>query len=330
MIDGSRQGTLSVGLARRQDGRGCQSTLDRLARLHFEYQARLALREKSATAYQDHFNDLMEAVHGADFIRVRPAGSAGDHKCDGYLQRTGTVFQVYAPVNVRIAKWLKKIAEDFTGAREQWTFMLAWTFVHNQHDGLPPDVAKAILQVKTDNPELTIEPWPPTRLLELSSNLSESRLTALFGQPPRDDDMRTLHRGDIAVAVAGLTREIADWKPGTDLPKVDPRKLDYNNLSEYPSRLITAGIAQTSLVEGYFDNNPDPNLRDRAATRIKEAWRRIQPMATSDDAFDHLYQLVCEHAEGSRGMTAALALLAHLFEVCDIFENPPSDWPGLA
>jgi hypothetical protein len=302
--------------------------LDTLAQLHFDYAAQLALHKKTATAYQDHFNDLMEAAHGTDFIRVRPAGSRGDDKCDGYLQRTHTVFQVYAPTTVRIARWVAKANEDFDGALAQWKSMRGWTFVHNQHDGLPPGVAKAILDIKTANPTLTIEHWPPTQILELSRRLTEVQLIALFGSPPREEDMRALDRGDIARAVTGLTHELADWRPGTELPNVDRRKLDYNQLSEYPRRLITAGIAQSSLVQGYFDNNPDPNLRDRAAARVTQAWRNFQTTATPDGAFDQLYQLVSEHAQGPRGMTAALAMLAHLFEVCDIFENPPPDWGG--
>src|SRR6202035_2014604 len=116
------------------------------------------------------------------------------------------------------------------------------------------------------NSALTIEPWPPSRMLELSRHLSEELLISLFGHPPRDEDMRTLDRSDIAAAVAGLAIEAASWRPeGSDLPVVDPRKLDFNELSEHPRRLITAGIAQSSMVEGYFINNPDPNLRDRTA-----------------------------------------------------------------
>lgn len=302
--------------------------MDGLAQLWFGYQAELALHKKHSTAYQDHFNDLMEAVHGSDFIRVRPAGRAGDRKCDGYLQRTDTVFQVYAPISVRIREWLAKIDGDFNGARSQWKQMRAWTFVHNQHDGLPPDVTQAILLVKNANSSLTIEQWPPTRLLELSQYLTEERLIRLFGHPPREEDMRTLDRSDIAAVVAGLAMEAASWRPGSDLPVVDPRKLDYNELSETPRRLITAGIAQSSMVGGYFDNHPDPNLRDRIAMQMKLEWQRIQAAATPDDAFDHLFDHVASHASGSRGLTSSLALFAYLFEACDIFENPPADWSG--
>lgn len=59
--------------------------MDRLAYFWFRWQAERALLKYRATAFQDHFNDVMEIVHGTDFIRVRPAGKVGDRKCDGYL-----------------------------------------------------------------------------------------------------------------------------------------------------------------------------------------------------------------------------------------------------
>ena len=77
--------------------------MDRVAFWWFRAQAELALHKHKATAFQDHFNDVMEAVHGTDFVRVRPAGNVGDRKCDGYLQSTGTVFQAYAPTVVKLA-----------------------------------------------------------------------------------------------------------------------------------------------------------------------------------------------------------------------------------
>jgi hypothetical protein len=50
----------------------------RLAYWWFRAQAELAMHKRKATAFQDHFNDVMEAVRGTDFIRVRPAGNVGD------------------------------------------------------------------------------------------------------------------------------------------------------------------------------------------------------------------------------------------------------------
>lgn len=306
--------------------------MDRLACFWFRWQAELALHKHKATAFQDHFNEVMEAAYGTDFIRVRPAGKVGDRKCDGYLQSTHTVFQVYAPTRVELKSWLNKIDENFTGAEDQWKTMRSWIFVHNQHDGLPADVAQALLKLKTDHPDLVIDQWGPTRLLELTKDLLEDLLVRLFGHPPLEREMRVLDRGDIAEAVAGLALESESWLPdAAELPVVDPRKLDYNELSEYPRRLITAGIAQARMVEGYFDNNPDPTLRDRAGMLMRVEWLNLQRRGVpGDEAFQVLYERVAANIEGSREATASLALLAYLFESCDIFDNPPANWAGSA
>jgi hypothetical protein len=306
--------------------------MDRLAYYWFRGQAELALHKRRATAFQDHFNDVMETVHGTDFIRVRPAGNVGDRKCDGYLRSTDTVFQVYAPARTKIGSWLNKIDEDFSGAKAQWTMMRSWVFVHNQHDGLPADVAQSLLKIKTENADLIIDQWPPAHLLELTTDLSEDQLVRIFGYSPQEREMRELDRGDIAVAVAGLALESTSWTPEAgDLPVVDPRKLDFNRMSDYPRRLITAGIAQAHMVGGYFDNNPDPTLRDRAAMLMKVEWLRLQRQGvTGDDAFHALYARVAANVRGSREATASLALLAFLFESCDIFDNPPAGWTGTA
>jgi len=306
--------------------------VDRLAYEWFAYQAELKVLRLTATAFQDHFNDVMEAVHGSDFMRVRPAGKVGDRKCDGYLKPTDTVFQVYAPKRVVLKEWTDKIAEDFSGAKAQWSSMRGWTFVHNDHDGLPADITQQLLGLGRDNPALTIDQWSPQHLRSLTRNLSFDQLQPLFGNPPTERHMRTLDRSDVATAVAGLATEGRRWVPGpADLPTVDPRKIDYNRLSDHPRRLLTAGMTQARMVEGYFDNHPDPTLRDRTAMLMKVEWMGLQARGVDgDDAFEHLYERVTRSAQDSRQVSAALALLAYLFESCDIFENAPSDWPGAA
>ena len=62
---------------------------------------------------------------------------------------------------------------------------------------------------------------------------------------------------------------------------------------------------------------------------MKNEWMRLRT-ATPDDAFDQLFEHISVHAKGSRGLSASLALLAYLFESCDIFDNPPSGWEGVA
>lgn len=304
--------------------------MDRLARYWFQSEARIKVLRLTATAFQDHFNDVMEAVHGSDFVRVRPAGKVGDRKCDGYHKPTDTVFQVYAPKRVVLREWLSKIDEDFAGAKAQWKSMRGWTFVHNDHDGLPPDVTMALLELRRVNPDLTIDQWSPQHLCSLTNDLTFEQLQPLFGYPPTDSDMRTLDRSDIAVAVAGLASKAQQWVPGpADLPTVDPQKIDFNKLTLHPRRLLTAGMTQAQMVDDYFANHPDPTLRDRTAMLMRVEWMRLQAEGTvGDAAFHALCDKALAPAAGSRQMSAALALLAYLFESCDIFDNPPSGWAG--
>jgi hypothetical protein len=56
---------------------------------------RLKLRQSSGDAFQDFFSEVMEKLHGSNFIRVRPFGQKGDKGCDGYLQPSGQLFQCY-------------------------------------------------------------------------------------------------------------------------------------------------------------------------------------------------------------------------------------------
>lgn len=207
-----------------------------------------------------------------------------------------------------------------------------WTFVHNDHDGLPADLTQQLLKLKTDNPGLTIDHWSPQRLSLATKNLAFEQLQRLFGNPPTDSDMRDLGRDDIAKAVAGLTLEGQSWVPGAaDMPAVDPRKIDFNRLTELPRRLLTAGMTQAQMVDDYFAHHPDPTLRDRAALLMKVEWMRLQAQGVDgDDAFHALHDKAIRPFGGSRQMSASLALLAFLFESCDIFDNPPLGWPGAA
>jgi hypothetical protein len=56
---------------------------------------RLKLRQSLGDAFQDFFSEVMEKLHGSNFIRVRPFGQKGDKGCDGYLQPSGQLFQCY-------------------------------------------------------------------------------------------------------------------------------------------------------------------------------------------------------------------------------------------
>ena len=87
-------------------------------------------------------------------------GRQGDEKNDGFLASERTLYQVYAPNEMTAAQAVNKIQADFAGAKVHWEqYLDQWVFVHNADNGLSPNVQKALLTLRTENPELTLETW---------------------------------------------------------------------------------------------------------------------------------------------------------------------------
>lgn len=106
--------------------------MDHVSRAWYEQQYKIAALERTGNAFQDFFQDIMGRRYPGDFIPTRPWGRFGDHKNDGYLQSTRTLFQVYAPEGMRLSDTLAKINDDFSGALPYWqAHFSTWRFVHN-------------------------------------------------------------------------------------------------------------------------------------------------------------------------------------------------------
>ena len=119
---------------------------------------RLKLRQASGDAFCDFFSNLMEMVHGSDFVRVRPFGSRGDKGCDGYLKSSGKVFQCYGAINgdkSKVSYLISKMDTDLAKAKAGVSdIMKEWEMVHNLVDGLPIEAVQTLHNMEKDNPHL--------------------------------------------------------------------------------------------------------------------------------------------------------------------------------
>ena len=110
--------------------------MDHLQRTSYEKDFRIAFLESKGDGFQRLFEKLMFKVHPNDFLACRPWGNVGDKKNDGYLPSARTIYQIYAPNELTANDAIKKINEDFNGAKEHWEqYFSEWTFVHNAQDG---------------------------------------------------------------------------------------------------------------------------------------------------------------------------------------------------
>lgn len=132
--------------------------MDRIQQLNYEKDFRIAFLESKGDGFQRLFEKLMSKAHPNDFIACRPWGNVGDRKNDGYLPSARTLFQSYAPNELAAAEAIKKINEDFEGAKEHWEkYFDEWMFVHNAPDGrLGPHIIEALAKLGQEHPKIKI------------------------------------------------------------------------------------------------------------------------------------------------------------------------------
>jgi len=290
----------------------------------------LKIRNAHGTAFQDLVSVIMEKLHGADFVRVRPFGAAGDKGCDGYLSSTGQVFQCYgkqedAPVNA--AAIVKKIGDDYSLASKNIPTMKEWHFVHNLVNGLPTDAVNKIEAMKLEFRQHKFGTIGPTALGEIVLKLSDADLLELLGPTATAEDSRNLRLDEVRYLVEALVTSIDGGAIRQDEIRPVPRdKLIFNNLPQHWIGLISAASQNAPYVKQYFDEHPEPETGENVAKIFKERYLALkQENLLPGSVMDQLYeQITGIGSVTAQRQVAAQAVLAYLFDACDIFEEHPS------
>jgi hypothetical protein len=114
---------------------------------------KLRIHECNGQAYEDLFVSVFEKRRPG-FKPVKPHGQAGDRKNDGYVQETGSYFQVYAPEDAsqKITEAITKAKNDFAGLKAFWDSISPikeYRFVFNdKFKGPYPEVEKALVDIR--------------------------------------------------------------------------------------------------------------------------------------------------------------------------------------
>lgn len=283
----------------------------------------LAFLQKKGTEFQDFFSEIMELRYPSDFSRVRPWGKKGDEKCDGYIASRRQLFAVYAPKSFTESKLVSKIDSDFGGVEEKWEeYVDSWTFVHNDPDGMSPAVVKKITDLKTDNPELEITHWGMSELKAQAMLLSTQKLEDLLGAVPTAEQLNNLGFEELRLVVESIARSTPE--ADVDILSVPPGKLDANALSDDIRGYLRLGMGRSNRVGEFFRRYHDPELGDAVAERFKTEYAALK---TAGHHPDEIFQRLLVFAAGPERLplpreAAIMAVLAYLFESCDIFEAP--------
>jgi hypothetical protein len=103
-------------------------------------------------------------------------------------------------------------------------------------------------------------------------------------------------------------------------------KVEFNSLGHRIERLLALGLAATGEVARFIDftaqSRPDFGQRLRAFFRARYADGLAEGLAR-DELFDFVHAHAVDHAGPDLEATsaAALAVVAHMFEVCEVFES---------
>ncbi len=299
--------------------------MDRLQQLNYEKDFLIIFLKAKGDEFQRLFEKLMGKAHPNDFMACRPWGNVGDRKNDGYLPSARTLFQSYAPNELSAAEAIKKINEDFEGAKAHWKkYFGEWTFVHNAPDGrLGPHIIEALNKLAQENPDIKIGHCGWEEMLTKFRQLTLQDLESWFGPSLTMEAIVNLGYIDlmavlkhISVAPAPTTSEVKDVSRG---------KIEANLLSQVVADFLKIGMQKSPLVMQFFDNWKNPVYGEQIASAFKNQYvvlRDATPALHPDEIFGQL-----EFWAGGVVNTtpthraAVLAVMAYLFDKCEIFED---------
>jgi hypothetical protein len=296
----------------------------------------LRILKADGSAYEDLFTEVM-TLRYADFRPVKPQGNIGDRKNDGYREKAGIYYQVYAPEapahSQSVSNAVRKIKEDFEELKKFWDTLCPITgfnFVFNdKFKGANPTIEATLLQLKNDNKLADCRCSLAKDLTNEISQLSERHLLKITGILPSPETLGNLDFGIFTEVLryvtensSPLTREALLTVPNF----LD--KIRLNGISETVAALLTTANLQSGAVEKFFAGHgafSKPVIRDKLAqiySGVRDALVGDGGANSGDLIFFSLLNSVTPHPATKHSQDAAMVLLAYFFESCDIYEDP--------
>ena len=302
--------------------------MDHTQQAYYEKDFRIAFLESKGDGFQRLFEKQMWKAHPGDFMACRPWGKVGDRKNDGYLPSARILYQCYAPNELIAAEAIKKINEDFKGAKDYWEIYFdEWTFVHNAPDGrLGPHIIEVLNKLRHDNPKIKITHCGWEEMLAKFRQLSLQDLESWFGISPTTEANVNLGYSDLEAVLAYIKTTNAPTV--SEVKDVSGGKIEANLLSQEVSAFLKIGMQKSALVAQFFNNWKNPTYGEQIAQAFKSEYvtlRDAKPTLHPDRIFGRLEAWAGGSANTDpKHKAAVLAVMAYLFDKCEIFEDAAS------
>ena len=289
------------------------------------------LRRLHGDGLQDFFSTVMERGHKSDFIRVRPFGSLGDKGCDGYVCSTGQMYQCYGKVGdaaLNVGTITAKMKDDFAKADKNFgQTMKEWHFAHNFLDGVPSEVVSTLEELKANNPKYKFGHAGQEWFVDKIFGLTESDIVEFLGPAATAEQSHGLNMDEVKELLASLTRDIDEAPIDEGNPRPVPvDKLEFNHLANHWRHFIRSGSPNAAHVAKYFDRHSNPELGKLVAKIFRDKYDvlKLQGLAANAIMSELYKQTAGNGIVSPQRQVAVCAVLAYLFDSCDIFEERPT------
>lgn len=286
--------------------------------------------ESDGYAYETLFTKIMGFAIPA-FQPVKPQGSIGDRKNDGFDNATGTYYQVYAPEDPKTKEQaaLKKLDADFNGLYSYWQSICPirrfFFVINDKFKGAYPTVHAELAIIHQTYPSVETGVFLAKHLEDVCFSLPEDKIELCLGVIPE------IYSGDVDY---DILRQVVDFlltvpvDPTQEFIPINPdfdKKIVFNRLSDTMATYLNSHRINEHSVDDFFKYNSaytKNELRDIFSGLYQEA---ITTLEDTPDKPDQVFTYIFSHAfnlHTGAVDNAILTLMAYYFEYCDIFEAP--------
>lgn len=316
-------------------------------RLEIRKALKLRMHESNGTAFENLFCDIMRSTE-PDFKKVKPQGSIGDRKKDGFIQSQGIYYQVYAPENPtgNPSAATKKLETDLGGLISYWSNQHNYKISHfyfvfnDKYHGAYPEIYTTLHSLKNKYGLQACDVFLSSQLEDVFMELDEDSIASICGYYPKTEDIGFIDNSIVAEIVGYVSDNYHGFSESqtTEPPDFD-NKIRFNNLGKSTAMHLNVGAYQVGYVEDYFRTNSTFS-RQQARDSLNEMYTsyldsdnvaasKISGLSESDIIFKNMIDKLLpvglcfkQRRDYERNI---IAVLAFFFEACDIFEKPPEE-----
>ena len=285
-------------------------------------------------AFEDFFISVMTKSN-IDFQPVKAYGKIGDRKNDGFIRRTSTYYQVFAPEDIMKDKTIndaiRKMEDDFKGLYENWNdackIQKYYFVINDRYQGLPPQVILKAEELNNDKKyaDIEIQTFTAKDLEQVFGQLAEEDIFDVVGLIP-----------DISPGIIEFEalNEVVNYLLNTELLHEDDDKLIvpdfnekilFNGLSDEVGIKLITGSYQEGILQKYFNENPGIKeiLQQKFHAFYLLSCEEIPD--GEEDSADCRYYFILDKASPKRTIAIYACvgvLMSYYFSSCDIFEEP--------